>query len=475
MKKKWITIIVVLVLIALLVGVLVLLNQPPANDSSGSDASTSDSGTGLVYLVEKPEGVNLRNVTVDNDKGSFSLDTIKEGYVVTYTLIGFEDCVLNDTLTSQLNSMGGSLTHASFVTDNGNLADYGLDKPSSTSVFTYEDGSKQELRLGNLAPGESSYYYATVDDRNIYLVSASTVRGLTVSPFEMVDKTITGGTAEEAAFNYITLGGTVREEEIKIGPPPDVDDTVIYVSNQILEPVDVGTNGTTLNKLLSPVFGLVADEVIGIARSDSELAAFGLNEPYSTVYVDSPTVEEPFTLIASEPDSAGNVNLKTDAYPLIYKVQASALPWMEATVFELMDKLVHVPHIDSISTITITYGGEDHIINLTGEGDELVVKMDGKNIEDISNFRKFYQVLLSAAYEEIPEDLPDYDAGPILQIKYEYRDRSKADVVSFYDGPARRVFVQLNDESPFLAQSTYITKLQSDVDDILAGKAILSL
>jgi hypothetical protein len=162
---------------------------------------------------------------------------------------------------------------------------------------------------------------------------------------------------------------------------------------------------------------------------------------------------------------------------LVYEADASQLPWLEASWFDLMDRLIIFPFIDSLSTVDVRTPARTVSFSLSGEGDDLKVNFQNINI-DTANFRVYYQTLMLAMYDEVSPEKPAPSAKPILEIVYHYRNSigtngKVADTVSFYSTASRRVLTSFNGGRPFYTFAAYVEKVIADLGQILVGKRVL--
>lgn len=475
MTKKIIGVVVAVVLIAALGGALYLLNQPAVDD--GQESSTPIE---VLYVVGEATPVPAKSVKVTNEHGSYTVNVENpEGAAGerVYTLDGMEELPAAKSTLAAVADAGAKIIARSLVDDSGSLAMYGLDKPSVTVEANLSDGSKNTILIGDAAPGNEGYY-VTVDSVKTYLVGTSTIAYFLYRDMDFMDKTITGGDPEQNMFKDATLGGTVREKDIVIKKSTDLLEGM-YSTHLIVEPIYADLDTQYGLPVIQGAYALTADEVVGVASTDSVLEEFGLKEPYSTLWIDTGDVEEDmgaglgaFTLSASAPDADGNVNLRLSTSKLIYRLPASSLTWLEAQAFTMMTKTAILPHIDKVSKVTVQEGDAIYEFIMTGESDELVVTYNGQEL-DTGYYRKFYQNIIVASFDSLPDEPLPEGSKPFLTYTYEYREAGrKPDVVKFYEGPARKAYITLNDGQEFLVPSTYIDKVLSDIPKIAANEQI---
>ena len=77
---------------------------------------------------------------------------------------GYDNFKLNTDTAKSLITRGTTLITQSTVAENcTDLAQYGLDNPTSTFTYEYTDGTTTTLELGNKSP--MTYYYLELSGR----------------------------------------------------------------------------------------------------------------------------------------------------------------------------------------------------------------------------------------------------------------------------------------------------------------------
>ncbi|MFV0401168.1 MAG: DUF4340 domain-containing protein [Oscillospiraceae bacterium] len=493
MKKKLILLGVAVLVVAGLVVALVLLNgQEPVAEESSQEYTPVE----VNYILGGENAPAATEVTIKNQYGEYTIyalpgssDTVSGSYAIK----GMEDYQVT-SLSSLMTSAKVSSVKSVVTEKADDLGVFGLTNPQATVSIKYEDNTSATLLIGDAAPAGEGYYAKRGDSDTVYLLSPSTGAAKFLDDkLTLMDKTLTGGTAgsdEEAAsqFGRVELGGTVRGEEpviIEALPEDEVTSAsgMVLTSHRIVSPIRVNLAYQRGSDVLAKAFGLVADKVVDAGKTPENLAKYGLEEPYSTIsielvqqYQEGETIKTmtiPYSLQVSAPQADGSVYLVTGSSELIYQIQASALPWLESTAFDLMDRMIVMPFIDKVASIKLEGEGvETSLFNLSGESSDLVVQINDSPV-DTANFRAYYQTLIGTSYDSIPEEELPEDAREIFAITYNYREGG-ADVVKFYEGPSRKVYATLNDGDPYLVLTSYLDRIKEDLGKILAGEDVKS-
>ncbi|MDR0450266.1 MAG: DUF4340 domain-containing protein [Treponema sp.] len=419
----------------------------------------------------------VASVTIKNAGGEF---TVTAGDPPV--LEGYHEYVSDNYPVSRIISASQALYSRETVTeDSENLGRFGLDTPLAEVRVQPVKGAQVIIYVGNTAPDGYSTYVRKEGSPAVYLANSSDTDNYLKKVVDFFDTEISpagdqpeGGMPE---FERIVLGGSVRNGQ----------DAVVYKSDEEAETrrvitnplrisfgaVDVGLNMDKGWNALSPIFGLIADRVVAVA-GEGELAQYGLDRPYSSAAV-SGTLGQGlggFSLFVSKPDEAGNVYIRRGGSDLVYEAAASKLPWLELGWFDLMNRMIILPFIDSVARVEVATPQRTVTFSLSGEEDELKVSADGKEL-DTSYFRTYYQTLLYASYDEYTSESVPAGAEPFLEIRYHYRSGTPSDKISFYATGSRRVLTSFNGAAPFYTHSIYTDRVLADLDSLLAGNRVM--
>jgi hypothetical protein len=337
------------------------------------------------------------------------------------------------------------------------------------------------LLVGDNIPGGGAFYAMREGDATVYLLSATTANHFVLRKLDFVDNSITETIQYVPEITRAVLSGHVRPEPIVIeGVEVNVEDDPLMLNTHfIVSPVQRRLHGHFGFGPLVQSYGLIGNKVEAFLESPDELRTWNLDEPYSTLEIVSST-HESFKLMVSAPNEYGVVYLVRENVPFVYSIDSHMLPWLELTFFDMMDPLLILPAISTVSRLEIHLS--DRIVNITfeDEGDELEVFVDDvpyeaqEGVDSVRNFVILYQNFLSTRYESIPDE-PMPEGTPILlQFTYHYRDGSPSDTVTIFEGAARRVFFQLNDETPMLGLSSFVDHLLGSIEGFLAGELVVS-
>lgn len=462
------------VLLASLGIVLSVLNRPAPKPAA--TAALPD----MEYIIDLrgDEYQGLASVTIKNDTGEY---TIIPGDPPS--IPGYEPYITNTYPLSRIISVSSGLISFDLIAEEAeNLAAFGLDVPRAEIRIKPVRGDELALYIGNPAPDGMSAYVKKGGSPAVHLSSLWDTDTYLQGVFDFIDTELspaaTGDGTGGYSFDRITLGGAVRQgEEVTIFVRENDEEDPLGQQRTMLRisgPIDARLNLDRGYPIIESVFGLSASRAAAKINSNSDLAKFGLDKPWSTVAV-SGTMGQGlggFGLRVSKPDAAGKVYVQREGLDLVYEADASQFPWLETSWFTLMDGLIIYPFIDLLSSVEVRTPARTVSFSLSGVEDDLKVKALDLDI-DTANFRSYYQTLLTARYDEVSAEKPAPGAKPVLEIIYNYRSGKQADTVSFYSTATRRVLTSFNGSRPFYTFAGYVDKVIADLDQTLAGKRVL--
>ncbi len=479
MNKRMVTLLIGLAAILLLCGALVLLLQ---NDG-GEDASSIPDSSDAKYLVTDKSAEDVKSIVVTNPTGTYTVAKRGEDYVVESYLAenGETVSVPGDVLfaSTAIESFADSIFTATITeTLEGaadNLALYGLQNPQISVAVSYTDGTGFAFDIGSEAPDATSYYVYNPAAKEVGLIAKSSLSRAGNAKETYVEKTLVPTPGEDEVYaDTVVLGGSVRPEEIVLEAVYTQDEetnAAIMGGYRVTAPKnkDVDVNNTAF--LAEGLWGAQAAAAVTIAPTEEQLAEAGLAEPYSTLHLTyaGKTLE----LKLGNKNADGKYYCTTTENNAIFLVGADVVPWAEYTAFNMYYKLVQVPHIATVSALTVEFDGKAYRFDLThGEESELTVSSGGKDVPDEA-FRSFYQLIISAKGE--------YEAGEIaegaqsqMKFTYEFADRQTPDsVVEFFPLTDRRSAIVADGDLTFAVRSLYVDKVKASIDSVLAGEKVV--
>ena len=470
MNKKIILIIVMLVALAALGLIVILLSREE------SKAEHSESETPLIDYIYFTGNMNdIESVVIRNIYGEY---TVKGGE--NPAVEGYEELPVSVFYFLNILDVSSALVSYGIVTDSADdLSVFGLSPAQAQLTIKPKNKTEITLLIGYSAPDRNMYVKLS-DSPQVFLASFFDVSIFHASLFSLIDTAVTPPLIYDQndvpVFERIILAGEAREEIIITKTDISVNSTGLYFSPfRIASPVRAAV-AVEHSQMLESLFGIYADRFTAVLSSDAalrrnELESYGLLRPWSVIEITVNSINH--RVLFSKPDDNGVSYVYREGTPVVYEAYVYNFQWFEISYFDLMDKMVLLPFIDSVASIEIKTQQRTVSFTLTGTENNLSVRSNGSSI-DTGNFRTFYQNLVAARYDEY-NDADTALSSPFLEIVYNYRGGTgNPDTVSFYETAARRVLTSLNRGRAHFTLSAYTDQLLADLDHVLAGVRIRS-
>ena len=481
MNKRIILTLVLIASAALLGLALYFLTRETPDAGSRVSAPEKTPADYIYYIGETGD---IRTITVRNNYGEY---TMTGGY--NPVIVGYEDYPISNFYFLHFLDVASRLESAGFVTDNEeNLSIFGLAPAQAQLDIKSFNGVNIKLDIGYVAPDNNMYvrlenssavHLAYYFDVSVFLYNIDRLIDTAVSPTARKDQD------DNLLFDRIILGGQAREEIVIVRNNSSGNLMNMNLSPyRIISPLNVAAGMEHID-IYESLFGLYADWFTARVSDNAalrrdQLDNYGLLQPWSTLELVIDGIS--YRTLFSKPDSADYVYIMRDGTPFVYESLSGSFPWLNISHFELMDKMVILPSIDSVAsidlktlsgTVTFAISGTEQDLSVQAAGGDLTGGSFTGGSIDTRNFRIFYQNLVGARYDEYNDIPVNTLTSPFLEIVYRYRDSSlRADTVSFYETSSRRVLTSLNNGRAHFTLSVYTDKLLSDLQLILAGERI---
>ncbi len=461
------------VVLLVLIGALIALPYLPTAEAEPSSSTYSTPDSIPIVSVEED---SFKSAEIKNEYGTIKITKSGDAYTIS-DLNGLpEDASLIGSAATKARNISSTRLVDEKPSD---LKQYGLDKPQATVKVSSSDGDKT-FEIGAYTAGNSEMYVKSAEGA-VYVVYKSTLEPFLMPLTYYVDKTLTAFYPKYDAeagllfppYKSITLGGTGREQEINIIPTvkKEDDDTPVFYSYEMTSPRKTSVDSAERVLKLMDLFGIKADETIALRPTEEELEGYGLKEPVYTIKASYEEDDFKGTLdIKLGNTKDGRYYAMTGDVPVVYAVSEGAIPIAKAGYMDLIPRLVFIPYINKVSTLTLDLDGKSYKFELvTNEEDELTVTMGGETISsDI--FRKFYQLLI---YVTADEELTEEVSGRAsIKMTYDYNDGKKSDVLELIPYGTRKLAIVLNGEGMYSMRGAYVDKVRAEFTHLLNGEAV---
>lgn len=502
--------IAVVVLGGLLAGLLILLPE-----TGGADTSSEVSSSPSISLLDKTKGsdgntaekpVKSLSVQLENETFSF-VDQDGELVVERY-----KDLPVNTYAVENLMSTVAGITATQKVGAVDNPADFGLDKPKAAVSATYHDDSSYAFELGGETPLKDGYYFRKTGETDVYIVDSSfgeTVSapstayiGLTLMSPPVVKSDDSGG---QAVLRDMALSGRVREKQpmaFQMTTTEDSNTSLSFYTYKFTTPYLRGMNSNKSSSL-SSFTSLSASEAAKAYPTKEDLAAYGLDKPYSvaklnlavSTLVDDPDASStassgsetaqktsyynvtPHTITVGDKTKEDLYPVLIDDVPVVYLVAASSIEsWVEVQYEDLVDNMLFLQDITTLKSVSLTLDGKETVFALAHHpekeesADKLTVTAGGKTY-DTEEFRTLYQVMMGISRAGTAPSKPTGTPDLILRVTPE-NSADKGILASFYAYSPSLYTCVLENGEYFQVKASHISWLKTQFENYLDGKPV---
>ena len=488
--------------------------QSGTSESSGTSgtAESGDSSTASQadekVTINSYEQENVLKLEVVNQTGRFSFDrasrevssTDDDGNVSTSTQYYWTSPELdgisrNDsTIGAFVRSMAG-LSASSMVEENAaDLEKYGLAEPLSDVRMTFDDGSTNEVLFGIRNPAAANYVYCCVKGSNdVMQVSYYSTGSAFYDIKDFVSLVLTDSydANNPQELEYLTIERKDLSEPVEIEYMFDVaaeaedEDSVVttFNSHRITSPITAELDTTSGQTICYGLYALSAASCQYIDPTDEDIAQTGLDDPYCRIsfkYGGKARVLLLGNEIRESSDDSDGESLSSvtgyyamfEGDRLIYAISTSNAPWYTFKVQDIMSRRPISPYIYTVDKLTVTTPDGEYVFTVDGDSDEHTFYYNGEALDD-SNFKSFYQHLITSMGEELFFEEADYE--PYIKVQFDYREEyydtygRSSDVLEFYKSDDRKSIVRVNGDVLYKVRQVYTDRLLSNLDALLNG------
>lgn len=463
MKKQFILLLVFALFAVGLGGLLwFLYDSVPEKGVESSSAVQAE-----VSLFQKEQD-ELVSVKVSNPSGGFAVDFAED--LIQVANID-ESIPLKQSKLESLRSALLSVTAVQKIEQVSALSDFGLEQPRASVKASYSDGSMFGFEIGADAPGGENVYCKT-DDGKVYVFAQQKVANFLNGLVDFVDTAVTAlpqtDGEQPVQVKQAAFTGTAYPQPLTMRRKAGND---AVLESYSFESPGHGSVDSDKEQYIANLINLQAEKVAAIHPTNDQLNECGLSEPVASVQFsyDASGVEQTCVLNVGEADNA--IYLMRDDRPVIYQMAAESVPWLGLDYGDFVSRRAPMPSIWDVASVTVTTAQQTVVFELSGKDDDFSVVCGEKNL-DVDKFKSYYQTLIGISADEYTQTQPDSET-PLFTIKYTYRDSAKpADTVQFFDGPTRRVIMQVNGGDRFLLKEKQLELLVKNTESMQTGGEI---
>lgn len=488
-KKNAVTLILLLLALAGLIGFYVWYSNKPADE-------------------EKTEDTSLVLSTIDTAK----VNTLHYSYQDTdLTLVKEDDLwkseadknrpINQDRVKSMLDLIDEISATRVIAESPEKLADYGLETPVTNLSATLVDGSGVSIKIGNKVTAGDGYYALVNDDKKVYLLADSFGSGLQFTDADMTE-VAKDLTIEAANIKYISVDNRDGEDlEVKYDEKNTLDNSGSAMFPWvILKPYSQGyTADSSAISTLQQKY-TTFDYIKCVEYNPSDLSRYGLEQPLSVIslgYQEART--EKLDKPEKNPDTGEEITEKTYYDPKEYQIKVGNLDesnnyyvmidgdssvytigkdavdnMMEVDSFSLLNKFVAIPNIDLVDQIDVNIDGTTYTMNIertnakNDKGEDEVKTTYFYNRKEVEEevFKDVYQNVIAARYDApIKEEVNTEGVTPYLTMTFRLHDQNKTIITTSYLPYNDSFYIINNGETRFFADKRKIESIAKAVKE----------
>lgn len=493
MNEKTRGIIIAVVVLAALGGTLGVLHLT-GMDSSGSGDSSGDSSAAKssvtssvdesVKLIDT-EAQDIKKITVTNEYGGFTYTGESDSGKESYGITELDGIALDANKLTDIGEDTAKLTAYKSVEENASdLSKYGLTKPAAEFAVTFADGSERTFMIGDVAHKNRYRYVSEKNEGDVYMVLESTIQYFLGKAEDLADPSLFPAQSEDdVVFGKLTLS----RKDLNYDMVFEQDNGDNERSNEnmpsaqvMTEPIFSYLNGSTSSEVIYSLYGLTAISAEVIYPDEAALKEYGLDDPRAVVTFVGEDYDWTLNIGGEfhEENDDGEEQTAASAYyctvkgvdnkDAIWKIDASALPWVELVPGDVITTLMTYNNIWQVGEIDIS-GEVDTTYTITQKDEEVTgAEQDGEKL-DVEEFKGLYQYLLTCPTSEIWFEEPENEPYLTIDIK---RTDGGGDKLEFCKDTERRVIVKLNGRTSYKIKTSWVNTLLKNIDALKSGGTV---
>ena len=464
--------------------------ETPADGGEGSSISESSEQPGETVDLIDTQLEKISTIHVKNEFGEYTFTGPSESGKEASGIAELKGLSIN---SSKVNDIGTDTAEfqAHRIAEKGatDLAKYGLAEPQAEFDIVFSDGTERDFFVGSKTPEDSYYYVYEKGSTDVYTVNQTLIRNFLEPVAHFVDKTILGSQTEDTPdFGKLSIHRKDLEYDLVFEQDKGMfaKSSSNMASAQVMtSPIFAYLDGTNSTDLLYKLYGLTAMEVVKIHPDEADLKEYGLDDPVCVVQFSGEGYDYTLNIGGDfhEENEQGQKQTAAAAYyctfkgddrrDCIYKVDASALPYMTVLPSDVISSLMTWNMVTDVKDVAFSGSCNDVFeITVTGEDKDAEVEKvvcGGKEL-DVGTFKNLYQFILTCPTKD-GIWFEDPSGEPYLTISINCLD-GHSDVIELYKDTERRSIVKLNGRTSYRMQSKWADRLLKNIEAVKNGGTV---
>ncbi|MBO5164089.1 MAG: DUF4340 domain-containing protein [Ruminococcus sp.] len=472
-----------------------LLTDPKDGGSSESESSETEQQIKILIHDDKTTGTDpetgadlkgvIKTVDVKNPTDEFHVvqkTSQTEESAATYTLDGYQDVVMNDSVIGTMANNANGLTSEAVVEENcTDLAKFGLETPVITVDIEYETGTKYRMFIGDEAPvGDVSYVMIDGVD-TVFTVRNSALANYRKTLLDLVETTILKAPEEYPKVNSLRIKRADMKDDILLEYDEKSEESEYSGGTSsvhvMTEPTFAYLSVESSTEMVTGMFGLSADGIYAVHCSKSDIAEAGLKKPYCTVTMDCDDGNK-YDLLLSEPFADGDGKScygMLKGGNVIFIIDAEKVKWVTVKPVDIASRIFIASYVWNIPELSVTCGKDEYAFEIERiDPDEEVEKLTAENFSvklngkefDSERYRQFYSFLISAHAEDFALDEKKPKGEPMASLKFTDSFTGETYEFDFYEKSSMQALITANGESKFTISKSYVETLIENAENL---------
>ena len=450
MKTAKNLVIPLIIMILLAIGVVVFFAVD--KNKNGGGEPTSVSRVDLLYISP----VDVLSVSVQHmDTGvTVKVDKKTSGsgsYVYSYSGSDMGGEAYSQSLMGDFVDVLTSFVGCVPVSQNGNLAEYGLDNPAFKVTIDKTDGSSSSILIGNLSPGKETCYVCAPGSTAVYYVNAMKHEQASKVGKDLLDRRV----ANVSLSTIETVRFERRKDSLDLYASCIYDASTETASFKFSKPFEVASSAY-FERLIENICDLEASEYE--EPTNDNLSRYGLLNPSYTVTLMAKNASVfKFEFSATR---NGYYYGRLNSSGKIFKVANDRIDNLESPVLILISSYVFYDTCDNVLSIECADRENKFTLKLDVPKDktfsdlEASATLDGRNAKVYSSSGRSYAAML---YESIfcidiggVDETASISSSAVPEMTITIFDRNHSSVVY--------TFYKRNEESYYVCKNGVYTK-----------------
>lgn len=409
--------------------------------------------TAETISIFKTDKEKIVSMTLKTPKSEFTFAKKDKNWVVA----GWENIKLTQSKVDSLAYDFAMLNADTLISENGNLSDYGLDKPLATPNITLSDGTEKKFILGNLTPTGNGYYFKMNDDAKIYTISSTTGEDFIKDLAGYRDTTI--ATVDAKSLVQFKILRNNANIEIKLKDEKELaKDTYGMNSWKMTSPYQLDVNTDVVGKQIFEKLNFEVKDFVEDAPAS--YTKYGLDKPK---YVISFTEKDksPITIELGN-EKEGAIYARLVRSKEVYTIDAQTVAYKDIDPLSMVNTLIYLQQIDKVTAITLTADNNTYVLKINGTGDTATY-----SINDVSAktelFKNVYQEIIGLSLRGVVTG--DVNGQPICKYVFSFNDGRADDVIELIPYGDRYVAVKINGKANYYVMREQVNNIIAKIKE----------